>query len=303
MSEQLPRHPEYQYLDLLADILENGDRRADRTGVGTLALFGTTMRFDLSDGTVPLFTTKKVFWKTAIKEMLWFLTGQTNLRSLLLENVRIWSDWPLDKYRRATGENISQDAFEARILDDESFARQWGDLGPIYGKQWRRWAGPDGREYDQIADLIMQIRTNPSSRRLLFHGWNVPDIPSMALPPCHLLYQFQVTSDGRLNAILYQRSVDTLIGLPFNNFCLSVLTAMIAQQCDLQPGAITWIGADTHIYLNHVDQVREQISRKPREFPTMRFVRRPASIDDYRIEDFIIEGYFPHPPIAAPVAV
>ena len=303
MTQQGRRHPEYQYLDLLADILERGDKRGDRTGVGTLALFGTTMRFDLSDGTVPILTTKRVFWKTAVKEMLWFLTGQTNLRSLLLENVRIWTDWPLDKYRRATGEDISQDAFEKRILDDEDFARQWGELGPIYGKQWRRWLGADGREYDQIAEVVRQLRETPTSRRILFHAWNVPDLAAMALPPCHMVYQYNVTSDGRLNCMMMQRSVDSCAGLPFNVVGTAALQFMLAQQAGLTPGELIWAGGDTHIYLNHVEQAREQISRTPRPFPTMRLARRPDSIDDYRIEDFIVENYDPQPAIALPIAV
>lgn len=169
------RHPEYQYLDLLSHILENGDRRIDRTGVGTLSTFGAMVRFDLSKGEVPVLTTKRVFWKAAVKEMLWFLTGGTNIQPLLKENVRIWTDWPLAKYRQATGEDISQEAFEERIVNDDAFAAKWGELGPVYGKQWRRWLGADGREYDQIAELVNTLKTNPASRRMLFHAWNVPE--------------------------------------------------------------------------------------------------------------------------------
>lgn len=206
------RHPEYQYLDLLQQVLDHGDQRVDRTGIGTKSIFGAMVRFDLSDGTVPILTTKRVYWKTAIKEMLWFLTGGTSLRDLLRENVRIWTDWPLARYRRETGEDIRQEDFERRILEDGVFAEAWGDLGPVYGKQWRRWRGPDGREYDQIADLVRMLRTNPASRRMLFHAWNPAELDTMALPPCHMVYQYHVTSGGRLNCLLFQRSCDLLLG-------------------------------------------------------------------------------------------
>ncbi len=297
------RHPEYQYLDLLSDVLERGDRRQDRTGVGTLSLFGAMVRFDLSGGTAPILTTKRVYWKTAIKEMLWFLTGGTNIQPLLRDNVRIWTDWPLARYRRETGEQISQEEFERRILDDNAFASQWGELGPVYGKQWRRWLGADGREHDQIADLISNLRTNPSSRRMLFHGWNVGELGSMALPPCHMVYQYHVTSDGRLNCLLFQRSVDLLLGAAFNYVGATALQLMLAQQTGLTPGELIWVSGDTHLYLNHVDQAREQITRMPRPFPTMKLVRHPNSIDSYRIDDFAVEGYDPHPAIKADVAV
>ena len=210
------RHPEHQYLDLMGHVLEHGDERVDRTGVGTRSIFGAMLRFNLADGTVPILTTKRVYWKTAVKEMIWFLTGGTNIQPLLRDNVRIWSDWPLASYRRDTGENISQEDFEQRILDDDTFAAQWGELGPVYGKQWRRWLGTDGIEYDQIADLIRMLKETPASRRMIFHAWNVPELGSMALPPCHMIYQYHVTSDGRLNCLMYQRSVDLLLGAPFN---------------------------------------------------------------------------------------
>lgn len=297
------RHPEYQYLDLLEDALSRGDERLDRTGVGTRSLFGAMVRFDLSDGTAPILTTKRVYWKTAVKEMLWFLTGGTNLQPLLRENVRIWTDWPLAAYRRETGEEISQEAFERRIVEDDAFAARWGELGPVYGKQWRRWLGTDGREHDQIATLVETLRTNPASRRMLFHGWNVPELGAMALPPCHMVYQYHVTSDGRLNCLLYQRSVDLLLGAPFNFVGATALQLMLAQQSDLRPGEFVWVGGDAHLYLNHLDQAREQIAREPRPFPTMRLTRRAASIDDYRIDDFEVDGYAPHAAIKADVAV
>jgi thymidylate synthase len=291
-----------QYADILRRILEGGDRRQDRTGVGTLSVFGVTARFDLSDGTVPLLTTKRVSWKTAVKEMLWFLTGGTNIRELLEQNVRIWTDWPLARFRREMGEGIGQADFEARILADEAFAAQWGELGPVYGKQWRRWAGPDGREHDQIATVIDQLRHSPASRRILFHGWNVPELPDMALPPCHMVYQYHVTSDGRLNSLLFQRSCDAMLGLPFNWIGAAALQLMLAQQAGLRPGELVWMGGDVHLYLNHQEQAREQLAREPRAAPLMTVAVRPG-IDDYRIEDFALDGYDPHPAIKAPVAV
>jgi len=295
-------HPEQQYLDLMQSILDSGDRRIDRTGVGTLSLFGAMARFSLRDGTVPILTTKRVYWKTAIKEMLWFLTGDTNIRPLLAENVRIWTDWPLDKYRKATGEAIGQADFEARILADADFAAKWGELGPVYGKQWRRWSGPDGREHDQIATLVETLRTNPGSRRMIFHGWNVAELDRMALPPCHMVYQFHV-AQGRLNCLMFQRSVDLLLGAPFNYVGTVALQLMLAQQAGLEPGDFVWMAGDVHLYLNHLDQAREQLSRQPRPWPTMRLTRHPASIDDYRIDDFAVEDYHPHAAIHADVAV
>ncbi len=297
------RHPELQYLELMETILERGDTRVDRTGVGTKAIFGSSVRFDLSKGQVPILTTKRVYWKTAVKEMLWFLTGGTNIQALLKENVRIWTDWPLAAYRKASGEEISQRDFEARIVADDDFAAKWGELGPVYGKQWRRWLGTDGREYDQIAQVISMLRSNPASRRILFHAWNVPEIGSMALPPCHMVYQYYMTSDNKLSCLLYQRSCDVLLGAPFNFVGGVALQLMIAQQVGCDLGEFIWMAGDTHLYLNHLEQARLQISRSPRELPTMRLVRKPDSIDGYRIEDFVVEGYAPHDPIQADVAV
>lgn len=297
------RLPEQQFLDLMRDVLERGDERVDRTGVGTRSLFGAMLRFDLSDGTVPLLTTKTVYWKTAIKELLWFLSGETNIRPLLRQNVRIWTDWPLAAYRRATGAAISQEDFEQKIVDDEAFAARWGDLGPVYGKQWRRWLGADGREYDQIADVLTTLRTNPSSRRMLFHAWNPPDLAAMALPPCHMVYQYHCTSDGRLNALIFQRSCDLFLGAPWNLIEGAALQLMLAQQADLRPGEFVWLGGDVHLYTNHFEQARVQIARSPAPFPQMRLLRRPDSIDDYRVEDFIVEGYAPAGAIKADVAV
>ncbi len=323
------RLPEHQYLDLLRSIRDEGDLRIDRTGTGTLAKFGTQMRFDLSDGSFPMMTTKKVFWKLAVKEMLWFLTGKTNIRDLLQQNVRIWTDWPLAAYRKASGLDISQEAFEARILDDEAFAEKWGDLGPVYGKQWRRWLGPDGKEHDQIGDVIKALKSNPASRRMLFHGWNVADLDKMALPPCHLLYQFFVDNapvdqnmisakakaliakhglnvnkgNATANLLIFMRSNDFCIGNPFNLLGGAALLSMIAQQCDLEVGELIFVGGDTHIYLDHLEGVETQLSREPFPFPKLKLLRKPDSIDGYRIEDFEVTGYQSHPHIEFPVAV
>ena len=296
-------HPEQQYLDLLARVLDKGDERIDRTGIGTKSLFGELLRFDLSGGQVPILTTKRVYWKTAVKEMLWFLTGGTNIRQLLEQNVRIWSDWPLAKYREATGEDIAQADFEARILADDDFAAKWGELGPVYGKQWRRWLDSDGREHDQIATLIETLKTNPASRRMLFHAWNVPELDRMALPPCHMVYQFHVNSRRELSCLIFQRSCDLFLGAPFNFTGGAALTHMLAQQAGLLPGELVWVGGDVHIYLNHVDQVRAQTAREPRPLPTLKLLRQPPSIDGYRIEDFEVAGYDPHPSIQGDVAV
>lgn len=288
---------------MLRRVLAQGDPRTDRTGVGTRSCFGEMARFDLAGGQAPILTTKRVYWKTAVKEMLWFLTGGTNIRELLQQNVRIWSDWPLARYRQDSGEAITQADFEQRVLDDEAFARRWGELGPVYGKQWRRWLGPDGRTHDQIAGVIDLLRHSPASRRILFHGWNVPDIGAMALPPCHLLYQYHVSSTGRLSCILYQRSADILLGVPFNWTGGVALQLMLAQQAGLEPGEFVWMGGDVHLYLNHVDAAQEQLSRTPRPLPTMRLAVRRDSIDAYTVDDFVVEGYDPHPPIKADVAV
>lgn len=296
-------HPEYQFLNLLDRVLSRGDERMDRTGVGTKSLFGELLRFDLSGGQVPILTTKRVYWKTSVKEMLWFLTGNTNIQSLLRENVRIWSDWPLARYRRETGSTVTQTEFEERILSDDAFAREWGQLGPVYGKQWRRWVDSSGDEHDQIATLVETLKTNPSSRRMLFHAWNVGELDQMALPPCHMVYQFHVNSRGELNCLIFQRSCDLFLGAAFNFTGGAALVHMLAQQAGLTPGELVWVGGDVHIYLNHQDQVREQMAREPRPFPTMRLLRKPASIDEYRIDDFEVTGYAPHTPIHGDVAV
>ena len=309
------RHYEWQYLDLMRHIWDHGDERMDRTGVGTRSVFGAQLRFDLSGGKVPLLTTKRVFWKAAAREMLWFLTGNTNIRPLLEQGVTIWSDWPLAKYRKASGEDISQEAFEARIVADAGFAAQWGDLGPVYGKQWVNWAtyeyGPDGKYtpgpgINQVALLVEGLKANPGSRRHIIEGWNVAELDRMALPPCHKTYQFHVAGEGaeaRLNCLLYQRSCDVALGLPFNLFGASMLARMVAQQAGLQPGELVWMGGDTHLYLNHAHLVEEQLSRTPMGQPVLTLGPKPATIFDYTIDDFAVSDYAPQAVIRAPVAV
>ncbi|MFC3097651.1 thymidylate synthase [Alteraurantiacibacter palmitatis] len=306
-----PMHFEWQYLDLMRRIWAEGDERIDRTGVGTRAIFGTQLRFDLSDGRIPLLTTKRVFWKAAAREMLWFLTGDTNIRPLLQQGVTIWSDWPLAKYRKATGDDIAQGDFEARIVADEAFAKQWGDLGPVYGKQWVDWPtyqyGPDGKYtrgpgINQVAQVVESLRSNPGSRRHIIEGWNVAELDRMALPPCHKTYQFHV-SGNRLSCILYQRSCDVALGLPFNLVGATILTRMMAAQTGYEPGELVWMGGDTHLYLNHAHLVEEQLSREPSGQPTLHLLRQPDSIFGYRADDFEVRDYAPQGVIRAPVAV
>jgi thymidylate synthase len=304
-------HWEWQYLDLMRRIWEGGDERVDRTGVGTRSVFGPQLRFDLADGRVPLLTTKRVFWKAAAREMLWFLTGETNIRSLLRQGVTIWSDWPLAKYRKATGEAISQAEFEARIVEDAAFAERWGDLGPVYGKQWVDWptyepageglfrAGPG---INQVAQVVESLRRNPGGRRHIIEGWNVAELDGMALPPCHKTYQFHVAG-GRLSCQLYQRSCDVALGLPFNLFGAALLTRMIAAQAGYEAGELIWTGGDTHLYLNHAELVAEQLSREPAGEPRLDLLRKPDSIFEYRFEDFEVRDYAPQSAIRAPVAV
>jgi thymidylate synthase len=274
-----------QYLALLSDILANGVAKGDRTGTGTLSVFGRLYRHDLAQG-FPLLTTKKLHIKSILHELLWFLRGDTNIRYLKENGVTIWDEW-------ATPE---------------------GELGPVYGAQWRRWKGADGREHDQVQALIDGIRRKPDSRRHIISGWNVADLPDeskapevnaaegrMALPPCHVLYQFYV-ANGRLSCMLTQRSADCFLGVPFNAASVAFLTHMVAQQCDLEPGEIVHSFGDLHLYSNHLEQARLQLSREPRPAPTLVIKRKPASVFDYRFEDFAIEGYDPHPGIPAPIA-
>jgi thymidylate synthase len=262
-----------QYLDLMHRVLAEGVEKRDRTGVGTLSIFGHQMRFDLEAG-FPLLTTKKLHVKSIIHELLWFLRGDTNVKYLHEHGVTIWDEWA-----------------------DES-----GELGPVYGQQWRSWPSPDGRAIDQIADVIAEIRRNPDSRRLIVSAWNPADVPKMALPPCHCLFQFYVAR-GRLSCQLYQRSADIFLGVPFNIASYALLTMMVAQVTDLKPGEFIHTFGDAHLYLNHLEQARLQLQRTPRKLPTMRLNPAVKDIFAFRYEDFALEGYEPHPHIKARVAV
>ena len=262
-----------QYLELMQKVLDEGTQKNDRTGTGTLSIFGHQMRFNLQDG-FPLVTTKRCHLRSIIHELLWFLQGDTNIAYLHENNVTIWDEWA-----------------------DEN-----GDLGPVYGKQWRAWPTPDGRHIDQITTVLNQLKNDPDSRRIIVSAWNVGELDKMALAPCHAFFQFYV-ADGKLSCQLYQRSCDVFLGLPFNIASYAFLVHMMAQQCDLEVGDFVWTGGDTHLYSNHMDQTHLQLSREPRPLPKLIIKRKPESIFDYRFEDFEIEGYDPHPGIKAPVAI
>jgi len=262
-----------QYLELCKHVLENGVKKQDRTGTGTISTFGYQMRFNLKDG-FPLLTTKKVHLKSIIYELLWFIQGNTNVRYLQENGVRIWNEW----------------------------ADEDGNLGPIYGHQWRSWTGADGRTHDQLKEVIEQIKTNPNSRRLIISAWNVGDLDKMALPPCHTLFQFYVVN-GKLSCQLYQRSGDLFLGVPFNIASYALLTMMISQVCDLEPGEFIHTFGDVHIYLNHIEQVKLQLTREPRELPTMKINPNVKNIFEFQYEDFSLENYHPHPPIKGVVSV
>ncbi|MBX9586465.1 MAG: thymidylate synthase [Gammaproteobacteria bacterium] len=262
-----------QYLNFLQEILMRGIKKEDRTKTGTLSIFGYDMRFDLSQG-FPLLTTKKVHLKSVIYELLWILRGDTNIQYLNEHGVTIWNEW----------------------------ADQYGELGPVYGKQWRHWVSKDGTVIDQMQQLVDTIKTEPDSRRLIVSAWNAGEVNNMALPPCHLLFQFYVAK-GRLSCKLTQRSADAFLGVPFNIASYSLLTHMIAQQCNLEVGEFIWSGGDCHIYSNHMDQVTQQLSRKPMALPKLKILRKPDSLFDYQFEDFEIVDYRHHPAIKAPVAV
>ncbi len=301
------------YEDLLAKILAEGNKKTDRTGTGTLSLFGAQMRYDLSKS-FPLLTTKKVFTRLVIEELLWMLDGDSNIERLVKNNVHIWDEWPFRHYLMENNlpipEPNSEDwnqqirEFTDKVASDHDFAIKWGELGPVYGFQWRHWPGVDGSEVDQIARALDQIKHSPDSRRIIVSAWNAADIDEMAkagLPPCHALFQFYV-SDGKLSCQLYQRSCDMFLGVPFNIASYSFLTYMMAQQAGLEPGEFVWTGGDCHVYLNHVDQVKEQISREPRPYPTLT-LNKAKDLYSYSVDDFVIEGYDPWPAIKAPIAV
>jgi len=257
----------------MKEILESGTQKSDRTGTGTLSVFGRQLRFDLSQG-FPLVTTKKLHLRSIIYELLWFLNGDTNIKYLKDNGVSIWDEWA-----------------------DEN-----GELGPVYGHQWRSWPAPDGRHIDQISQVLQQIRTKPDSRRHIVTAWNPSEVDKMALPPCHALFQFYV-AEGKLSCQLYQRSADYLLGVPFNIASYALLTHMFAQQCDLLPGEFVWTGGDVHLYNNHIDQANLQLSREPYRLPQLNLKRKPATIFEYRFEDFEILNYQSHPAIKAPIAV
>lgn len=296
------------YLELLKHVKTSGTRRTDRTGTGTISVFGAQARFNLSNG-FPLLTTKKMHLKSIIHELLWFLTGDTNIQYLAKNKVHIWDDWAYDAYRSSeafAGESMKE--FSARIANDDAFAQQWGELGPVYGKQWRRWTANDGSEIDQIAYAIDQIKNNPDSRRIIVSGWNVSDLQALiqgqrsAPPLCHTMFQFYV-DQGELSCQLYQRSADLFLGVPFNIASYSLLTMMIAQVCGLKAKEFVHTFGDLHIYLNHLEQVDEQLSRSPRPAPKMWINPDVTSIDAFKFEDFQLRDYNPHPRIKAPIAL
>jgi thymidylate synthase len=296
-----------QYLELLQKIMDEGVDKGDRTGVGTRSVFGVQARFDLADG-FPLLTTKKMFLKAIIHELIWFVRGDTNLKYLVDNGVRIWNEWPFQKYLEANdlaskypkytpGWEEQMQIYVEKVKTDELFAKEWGDLGPIYGKQWRDFGG-----VDQLKDVIERIKTNPNDRRMIVSAWNPPEIPKMALPPCHCFFQFYV-ADGKLSLQMYQRSCDTFLGVPFNIASYALLLMMVAQVTGLEPGTFVHVYGDLHIYQNHFEQVKEQLSREPRTLPTMKINPNVKNIEDFKFEDFTLENYDPHPAIKAPIAV
>lgn len=290
-----------QYLDFLKHILENGEKKEDRTGTGTISTFGYQMRFDLSKG-FPLLTTKKVFLKGIIHELLWFIKGETNIKYLVDNNVKIWNDWPYKKYTESSdysGETLEE--FIEKIKSDDAFAKVWGELGPVYGYEWRHFEGKDATQ-DQLKWVINEIKTNPNSRRLIVNSWHAAYIDRMALPPCHMAFQFYVRN-GKLSCQLYQRSADAFLGVPFNIASYSLLTMMIAKICGLEPGEFIHTFGDCHIYLDHLEQVNLQLSRDTRELPKMIINRDVKDIEDFKFEDFELVGYDPHPTIKGKVSV
>ena len=309
-------HVDLIYLDLIERIKREGVKKEDRTGTGTISMLGHQMRFDLSKG-FPLLTTKKVPIKSIIHELIWFVRGDSNLKYLADNNVHIWDEWPYKAYlirnkiavpKTGSDEwNTGIKEFVEKIKDDESFAKDYGNLGPIYGYQWRSWPTPNGEHVDQIKNVIEQIKSNPNSRRLIVSAWNVADIEEMAkagLPPCHCLFQFYV-ANGKLSCQLYQRSCDTFLGVPFNIASYSLLVLMVAQITGLEPGEFVWTGGDVHLYLNHLEQADLQLSRKNdiRPMPKMKLNPNIKNIEDFTINDFELIDYNPHDSIKAPISV
>lgn len=290
-----------QYLDLCRLVLEKGTKKEDRTGTGTISYFGCQSRYDLSEG-FPLLTTKKVHLKSIIHELLWFLSGETNIRPLCLNGVKIWNEWPYEIYCKSPdyqGETMEE--YVQKVIDDEEFAAKHADLGPVYGKQWRAF-GVDAFEVDQLKRVIQQIKENPTSRRLIVVAWNPLVIDQMALPPCHMMFQFYV-SDNKLSCMLYQRSGDIFLGVPFNIASYALLTMMVAHVTGLEVGEFVHTIGDAHIYLNHLEQINLQLSREPRELPKMKILRKVENIEDFKYEDFELIDYHPHGRIKGKVAV
>ncbi|MDQ0350810.1 thymidylate synthase [Alkalibacillus filiformis] len=314
---------EQGYLNLCQTVLEHGSDRGDRTGVGTRSMFGHQMRFNLQEG-FPLLTTKRVPFKLIVSELLWFIKGDTNIRYLLQHNNNIWNEWAFknwvesdeydgpdmtnfgvrsledDQFNEQYQEQMSK--FKKRILEDDQFAEEFGHLGDVYGKQWRHWQDSKGETIDQLKQVIHDIKNNPNSRRLIVSAWNPEDIPTMALPPCHTLFQFYV-QDGKLSCQLYQRSGDIFLGVPFNIASYALLTHLVAHECGLEVGEFVHTFGDAHIYHNHFDQVNEQLGREMKPFPTLKLNAEKQSIFDFEVEDLTVEGYNPHPAIKAPIAV
>ncbi len=286
-----------QYLDLCRKVLTEGKKKDDRTHTGTISYFGYQMRFDLEEG-FPLLTTKKVHLKSIIHELLWFISGSTNIKYLVDNNVRIWNEWPFEIYKKSDEyKNETIEEFAEKIKNDDEFAKKWGNLGPVYGKQWRNFEG-----VDQLSKLINEIKTNPNSRRLIISAWNPKEVDQMALPPCHAFMQFYV-NDNELSCQLYQRSADIFLGVPFNIASYALFTMMIAQVCDLKPKYFVHTLGDAHIYSNHLEQINTQLERTPRPLPKMLINKDVKSIFDFKYEDFELVDYNPYPPIKGKVAV
>ncbi|KKP88170.1 thymidylate synthase [Candidatus Nomurabacteria bacterium RIFOXYC2_FULL_36_19] len=310
------KHADESYLDLLEHILENGAVKTDRTGTGTKSIFGYQMRFNLADG-FPLLTTKKMPIKSLIHELIWFMRGDTNLKYLADNNVHLWDEWPYKAYLIRNKIKIPEinspewksgmQEFVEKIKTDKNFAKEYGNLGPIYGYQWRNWPAPNGKHIDQLANVIEEIKKNPDSRRIIVSAWNVADLEEMAkagLPPCHLLFQFYVVN-GKLSCQLYQRSCDTFLGVPFNIASYSLFTMIIAQICGLETGEFVWTGGDVHLYSNHIEQAKLQLTRRNdiRPLPEMKINPNKNKIEDFTIDDFELIDYNPHEAIKAPIAV
>ena len=303
-----------QYLDLLEDIKTNGVRKSNRTGIDQITVFGRQLRFDLSKG-FPAVTTKKLFTRSVIHELIWFLRGSSNIKYLVDNDVHIWDEWPYKHYLIKNDKKVPDTnsdewkqgmaSFIENVKADNKFAAKWGEIGPVYGYQWRSWPTADGKHIDQIAKAIETIKNDPNSRRIVVSAWNVADIDEMAkagLPPCHLLFQFYVEED-KLSCQMYQRSADTFLGVPFNIASYALLTMMIAQVCGLKPGDFVHTFGDTHLYVNHLKQVDEQLSRRPKPLPKMKINPKVKDISKFTIDDFELVGYNPHPAIYAPIAV